>query len=86
MVRPLALARDSTRPSTLAKETLVGAHADIKAGVPGGAALTRDNVTGNDVLAAERLDSRATYRQITSVFAMNRLLSEPWPVSNSSYL
>ena len=31
----------------LGKESMVGAHADIKAGMPGGAALTRDNVAGN---------------------------------------
>jgi hypothetical protein len=40
----------------LGKESMVSAHADIKAGMPGGAALTRDDVAGNHVLASERLD------------------------------
>src|SRR5262245_50495351 len=51
----------------LGKESMVSAHADIKAGMPGGAALTRDNVAGNDVLAAERLDPEPLARRITSV-------------------
>src|SRR5205085_5344173 len=51
----------------LGKESMVGAHADIKAGMPGGAALTRDDVAGNHVLAAERLDPEPLARRITSV-------------------
>src|SRR3954467_5417235 len=51
----------------LGEKSMVGAHADIKAGVPGGAALTRDNVAGNHVLAAERLDPEPLARRITSV-------------------
>ena len=43
----------------LGEESMVGAHADIKAGVPGGAALTRDDVAGNHVFAAIRLDAKA---------------------------
>jgi hypothetical protein len=46
---------------------MVSAHADIKAGMPGGAALARDNVTGNHVLAAERLDAKALALGIASV-------------------
>ena len=38
---------------------MVGAHADIKAGMPGGAALTRNDVAGDHVLAAIRLDAEA---------------------------
>src|SRR5437879_3349563 len=44
------------------KESMVGAHADIKAGMPGGAALTRDNVAGNHVLSAIGLDAQAIAR------------------------
>src|SRR3954470_4058832 len=40
----------------LGEQGMVGAHADIKAGMPCGAALPRDDVTGNDVLAAVGLD------------------------------
>src|SRR5882757_2379680 len=43
----------------LGEESMVSAHADIKAGVPGGAALTCDNVAGNHALAAKRLDAKA---------------------------
>src|SRR5262245_14039659 len=46
----------------LGKESMVGAHADIKAGMPGGAALTRDNVAGNHVFAAIGLDAQALAR------------------------
>src|SRR5439155_14223174 len=31
----------------LGEQSMVGAHADIKAGMPGGTALARDNVAGN---------------------------------------
>ena len=46
----------------LGEQSMVGAHADIKAGMPGGAALTRDNVAGNHTLAAIGLDSEALAR------------------------
>ena len=46
----------------LGEESMVSAHADIKAGMPGGAALTRDDVAGNHVLAAIGLDSKALAR------------------------
>ena len=46
----------------LGKESMVGAHADIKAGMPSGSALTRDNVAGNYVLAAKSLDAKALAR------------------------
>src|ERR1700676_3466906 len=51
----------------LGEQGMVGAHADIKAGMPGGAALTRDNVAGNHVLAAIGLDSQALACGIFSV-------------------
>src|ERR1700761_8601661 len=51
----------------LGKKSMVGAHADIKAGVPGGAALPRDDVAGNHALAAIGLDSKAFARRITTV-------------------
>src|SRR3954451_3844269 len=51
----------------LGEQGMVGAHADIKAGMPGGAALTRDDVTGNHVLAAVGLDAKALTGRITSV-------------------
>src|SRR5262249_31047978 len=51
----------------LGEESMVSAHADIKAGVPGRAALTRDDVAGNDMLTTERLDSEPLARRITSV-------------------
>src|SRR5262249_15805046 len=51
----------------LGKQSMVSAHADIKGGMPGGAALTRDDVAGNHMLAAERLDPKALALGITSV-------------------
>src|SRR3954451_24668243 len=51
----------------LGEQGVIGAHADIKAGMPGGAALTRDDVTGNHVLAAVRLDPEPLARRITTV-------------------
>ena len=67
----------------LGEESMVGAHADIKAGMPGGAALTRDNVAGNHALAAIGLDARGACPLNRVRFAMNRLLfCEPWPVSD----
>src|ERR1041385_5763342 len=50
----------------LGEQGMVGAHADIKAGMPGGAALTRDDVTGNHVLTAVRLDSKPLAGRITA--------------------
>src|ERR1700761_385512 len=51
----------------LGEQSMVGAHADIKAGVPGGAALTRNDVAGNDVLPAKCLDPEALACRITTV-------------------
>src|SRR6516165_6252029 len=51
----------------LRKQSMVGAHAHIEAGMPGGAALTGNDVTGNDMLAAEDLDAKALALGITSV-------------------
>src|SRR5882724_583869 len=51
----------------LGKQSMVSAHADIKAGVPGGAALTRDDVAGNHVFAAIGLDAQALARRIPAV-------------------
>src|SRR3984893_18282896 len=51
----------------LGKQSMVSAHADIKAGMPGGAALTRDDVAGDHVLAAIHLDSEALACRITPV-------------------
>src|SRR6202040_3959627 len=46
----------------LGEQGMIGAHADIKAGMPGGAALTRNDVAWNDVLAAIGLDSEPLAR------------------------
>jgi hypothetical protein len=46
---------------------MIGPHADIKAGVPGGAALTRNDVAGNYMLATIGLDPKALAFRITSV-------------------
>src|SRR5262249_6033594 len=43
----------------LGKESMVGAHADIEAGVPGRAALTRNDVAGNHMLATKSFDAKA---------------------------
>src|SRR5271165_1982046 len=51
----------------LGEQGMVSAHADIKAGMPGGAALTRNDVAGNHALAAIGLDSKALARRITPV-------------------
>ena len=42
----------------LGKESMIGTHADIEAGMPGGAALTRDDVAGNHMLATKALMPR----------------------------
>src|SRR5207248_179629 len=44
------------------KQSMVGTHAHIKAGMPRGAALTRDDVAGDHVLAAIGLDSEPLAR------------------------
>src|SRR6516164_4980630 len=51
----------------LGEQGMIGAHADIKAGVPSRAALTRNDVTGNHMLATEGLDAKALALGITSV-------------------
>src|ERR1700735_4410051 len=51
----------------LGKQCMVGAHADIKAGMPGGAALTGDDVAGNDRFAAIGLDPEALAGRISTV-------------------
>src|SRR5262249_17836408 len=51
----------------LGEQSMVGPDADIKAGVPGGAALTRDDVAGNHMLATKHLDAKALALGITSV-------------------
>src|SRR5665213_1849856 len=51
----------------LGEESMVGAHADIKAGMPGGAALPRNDVAGNHALAAIGLDPEALACRITTV-------------------
>ncbi len=52
-VRPLALALELDVTFDLGEQSMVSAHADIKAGMPGGAALTRNDVAGNHALAAD---------------------------------
>src|ERR1700709_357975 len=51
----------------LGEQGMVGTHADIKAGMPGGAALARNDVTGNHALAAVGLDPEPLARRITPV-------------------
>src|ERR1700730_9783284 len=51
----------------LGEQCMIGANADIKAGMPGGAALARNDVAGNHVLTAIGLDSEALARRITTV-------------------
>ena len=51
----------------LGEQRMVGAHADIKAGMPRGAALTRDDVAGNHMLATKGFDAKALALGITSV-------------------
>jgi hypothetical protein len=59
------LERDATLD--LGEQGVVRAHADIKAGMPGGAALTRNDVAGNDDFPAERLDTEALALGIATV-------------------
>src|ERR1700754_3678749 len=51
----------------LGEEGMIGTHADIKAGVPGRAALTRNDVAGNHTLTTKGLDAKALALGITSV-------------------
>src|ERR1700760_1105234 len=51
----------------LGEQRMIGTHADIKAGVPGGAALPRKDVAGGHMLAAVRLDPEPLARRITTV-------------------
>src|SRR5665213_479349 len=51
----------------LGKQGMIGAHADIKAGMPGGAALTGNDVARDHVLAAEGLDPEPLARRIPTV-------------------
>src|SRR5579859_4397863 len=51
----------------LGEQGMIGAHADIKAGVPGRAALTRNDVAGNHMLATKGLDAKALALGITPV-------------------
>src|ERR1700691_5441860 len=51
----------------LGEQRMVSAHADIKAGMPGGAGLTRDDVAGDHMLATIGLDSEALACRITTV-------------------
>src|SRR5260370_27351549 len=51
----------------LREESMVGAHADIKAGMPGGAALTCNDVARNHVLPTTGLDPDPLARRITPV-------------------
>src|SRR4051812_21287547 len=51
----------------LGEQGMIGAHADIKAGMPGGAALTRNDVARDHEFATVRLDSEALACRITTV-------------------
>jgi len=51
----------------LGEEGMICAHADIKAGMPGRAALTRNDVAGNHMLATKGLDTKALTLGIASV-------------------
>ena len=58
-MRPLVLATELNTTVDQREQGMVPADTDIAAGVPLGAALARDNVAGNDLFAAENLDSQA---------------------------
>ena len=51
----------------LGKERMIGPHADIESGVPSRAALTRNDVAGNYMLATKGFDAKAFTFGITSV-------------------
>ncbi len=59
--------RELNAAFNLGEQRMVRPHADIKAGMPGGAALTRNDVAGNDVLTAVGLDAEASARGIAAV-------------------
>jgi hypothetical protein len=50
--------------------------------VPGGAALTRNDVTGDHALAAERLDAKALALESRPFRDEPPAFCEPWLVSN----
>src|SRR5690606_10366807 len=54
-------------PAAERKERVVTTQADIGAGMPGGAALARDDVAGDDDLAAEFLHAEAFRFRVTTV-------------------
>ena len=49
------------------EQCVVGAHADIHAGMPCGAALTGNDIARDHVLATKRFDSKAFTSRVTSV-------------------
>src|SRR6478752_410586 len=49
------------------KEGVVFAHADIRAGMPFGAALTNNDVAGDNLLVAELLDAETTACGVAAV-------------------
>ena len=51
----------------LGEQGMIGPDADIKAGMPGRAALTRNDVAGNHMLATKGFDAKAFAFGITSV-------------------
>jgi hypothetical protein len=73
--RPLVLATELNATVDQRKQGVVPADADIAAGMPFGAALARDDVAGDDFLAAENLDSQGADRRNHGRCARIRLLS-----------
>jgi hypothetical protein len=59
--------RESDAAGRRRKEGMVFAHADIDARMPGGPALTNDDVAGNYGLIAELLDPEAPACGVTTV-------------------
>ena len=51
----------------LGEQGVIRAHADVETGVPGRAALTRNDVAGNHDFPAERLDAEALTLGIATV-------------------
>jgi hypothetical protein len=49
------------------KEGVVFAHADIRAGMPFGAALTNNDVAGDNLLIAETLHAQTTACRVATV-------------------
>ena len=61
------------------EQGVVLADADVLAGMPFGAALARQNIAGDDALAAEQLDAKPLALPSRGRCAKIRLLScEPW--------